>query len=74
MDRWELEFKITELIEEAKEQERFEKFIDEYPVSFCMRNKDKSQFPKKYITSAIYNDKSISKVEEDKNESNAKLA
>ena len=53
MDRWELEFKIMELIEEAKEQERFDKFIDEYPVSFCMRNKDKSQFPIIYITSAI---------------------
>ena len=56
MDRWELEFKIMELIEEAKEQERFDKFIDELPV-FCMRNKDKSQFPTIYITSAIYKDK-----------------
>lgn len=74
MDKWELEFRIMELIEEAKEQERFDKFIDEYPISFCMRNKDKSKFPTIYITSAIYNDKLISKVEEDKNESNAKLA
>lgn len=54
MDKWELEFRIMELIEEAKEQERFDKFIDELPV-FCMRNKAKSQFPIIYITSAIYN-------------------
>lgn len=50
MNKWELEFKIMELIEEAKEQERFDKFIDELPY---MRNKDKSQSPTIYITSAI---------------------
>ena len=52
MDKWEMEFKIAELLEEAKEQERFERFFASIPNLIARHKTHESHLPLIFITSA----------------------
>lgn len=52
MDKWEREFKIAELLEEAKEYEKFERFYESLPVMKNRLRTEESHLPLIYITSA----------------------
>ena len=52
MTKAEREFKIAELLEEAKEYERFEKFYASIPSISCRMRTEESHLPLLYITSA----------------------
>ena len=52
MDKWEREFKIAELLEEAKEYEKLERFYESLPVMKNRLRTEESHLPLIYITSA----------------------
>ncbi len=52
MKKWEQEFKITELLEEAQEYKKFEYFYESLPVIKNRLRTEESHLPLIYITSA----------------------
>ena len=67
MDKWEMEFKMAELLEEAKEQERFERFFASIPNLIARHKTQESHLPLIFITSADGKMKKISSLKEELN-------
>ena len=52
MNKWELELKIAEMLEEAKEEERFRDFCESLPLVAIRRRTEESHLPLMWITTA----------------------
>lgn len=52
MNKWELEFKIAELIAELEEQRRFDEFYEKIPNVISRHKTQESHLPLMFISSA----------------------
>lgn len=52
MNKWELEFKIAELIAESEEQQRFDEFYEKIPNLIIRHKTQESHLPLIFISSA----------------------